>query len=397
VQGEEGTGDGESSTQGEAGQEGGDGDCAEAVAWDAALQLDWAYMGGGGLDDAVTDIALLAGGDIVVAGYAESQSDDGGEVFLRRLTQVGEEVWAKQFDTDVAQYNGQYVSVVSDGSERIYLAFTDESGPERLAMLRAYDMDGAEQWEQSWGGAGYNGARDVDLADDGSIVVASDVDFDFDLRRFDGEGNELWSDTWDGAGGANANAVVVRGDDVAVAGEDSSSALLAFYELGGAPISTQSWGTDYGDHTFGIATNGSDFFVTTIEGQQANPEDFIPGVARVRQFAADGSEGWVHDASDEQQDFGAIAVDPGGEVFAVGSLVQGMDWGNDDIGIVHLGADGELRETTLFATEPFRDVPLAVVAGECGELYVGGLIENDYEGQVNQGGADWLLLRFSRG
>ncbi len=246
------------------------------------LTLDWVSSYGGSLNDTGYDMERDQNGDIIVTGAFKGTAD---------------------FDPSSNVFN-----LTSAGNFDIYVV--------KLTAL------GEFVWAKRMGGSGFDRAHDVEIADNGDIIVSgyfrntvdfdpgmgvhnltSSGDFDAYVQRLDQNGNHIWVKPFHGTGYDRVNSMDIDGfGNIILAGTftgsldlDPSSTQFLINSGGfGAVVGYNSfvvklnslgdfiWGRNTGSTTqndlcFGVAvdTNGNVYYTGFFKGTV----DFDPGTA----------------------------------------------------------------------------------------------------------------------
>jgi uncharacterized delta-60 repeat protein len=297
-------------------------------AW--VIQLDpegnevWTYT----ITDAseANAIALLPGGDVVIAGSA---TIGGLDVLVSRINEGGE-VWTQTYDgpgslEDVA------VGVVVDGAGDIVVVGSEDAAMDDSDVwIRKYDPDGGEVWTTIHAGKGMLDDAGFGVAVDGNdnVVVAGFVDADATtadgfVARYDSGGVEDWFTTIAVDEFQVMRSVAVDGDDNVLAtgrvGADTLSIFVAKYDASGAEqwnaMHLESGGPDYG-RSVAVDAAGDAY----VAGYVNNPGHFLDLWGR--KYTADGGELWSIAYRNEEAMLddaaNAIAVDADGNVIVGG-------------------------------------------------------------------------------
>ncbi len=138
---------------------------------DASGNSVWYHTLGGGGTDSARALALLPGGDALLAGYTTTSSAGSYDAAVWRVAPDGTEVWRKTwgtgsddraFDIALAPDGGWYLAGSSSGQSL---------GSQDLWMVRA-DGTGATTWEVRRGSASFDRAHAVIALGDGSVLAA---------------------------------------------------------------------------------------------------------------------------------------------------------------------------------------------------------------------------------
>jgi hypothetical protein len=299
--------------------------------------------------------------------------------------------WARTWGgTGVDQAN----DVAADGSGAIYVVGNFDSvvdfdpGPNQDfhtgygggdAYLAKYDRAGNLQWAKTWGGNGWDEAREVCVDNYGNIYVTGDYSLtvDFDPRA---------SDDWHSSNGGQ-DAFVVR------------------YASDGTFNWAKTWGGNgtYGDAGWGVATNAASVFISGIFDGTV---DFDPSggttqytkttggsAAFLSAFASDGTFQWVKAWCTENDpavrgDGTDIITDGNttGYVYVIGSWTGTVDFDPDggiiqytctsptaDLYLTKFSYNGFFHWTRVWDAQP-RGITYDIAGGS--SLYVTGWFEN---------------------
>lgn len=219
-----------------------------------------------------------------------------------------------------------------------------------------------EHWNNTFGTAFNDGARDCLIRDDGSYVMAgftyggSNGGQDVLLTAVEADGNELWSEIHGTAGNDVAHAIcpAVEGDGVMIAGFTSDPALdrqilLMRLDAQGQHMWTTTWG-DAGIDVANdiIATANGDYIVCGYTTSTSAGEDDIC-VLRVN---AGGTVQDVYTIGSSHYEMGnAIrALDAGGYVIAAHTGMYDSTQ-NSQLYIVRIDESGNVQDEATFGTE----------------------------------------------
>lgn len=134
-------------------------------------KIEWNNTYGGTGRDGGYSIVSVSGGDYVISGWTESYGSGGRDAYILKINPSGAEEWNKTFG------GGGYdetlsVKETNDGG-LILAGITDSYGAgEEDAYILRTDGSGAEKWNKTYGGSGYDGARDIIQNTLGDYIVA---------------------------------------------------------------------------------------------------------------------------------------------------------------------------------------------------------------------------------
>jgi uncharacterized delta-60 repeat protein len=125
---------------------------------------------GGDVTDSRGGIDVAPDGSVYVAGGFQGPSGSGfaNDGLMLKLTSEGELVWARRWDGAFAEG----VAVAPDGRVVFVGQTTPDQGGDDVFMLRL-QPNGKVSDASTWGGGGFDGGRDVDVAPNGTIVVGA--------------------------------------------------------------------------------------------------------------------------------------------------------------------------------------------------------------------------------
>jgi uncharacterized delta-60 repeat protein len=209
--------------------------------------------GGADLDQG-DEVAVAPDGSVFVAGTTLSFGAGDRDAFLLKYNVDGSLAWQRTYgtapgDTGLrADEFGLGLAVASDGSAYV----TGQFGTGILFLVK-FDTNGNLLWERTWGENGTI-ANGADVGPDGSIYVAGltsafgTVQSDALLLKFTPAGDLVWAKTWGGGGFDAARDVAVGADGgIYLAGETNSfeanDAFLVKFDALGNIVWERDWGT----------------------------------------------------------------------------------------------------------------------------------------------------------
>jgi len=232
--------------------------------------LAWSWIGdpGSGYDE--TDGLVVTTDGIFIAGWTAvpGRSND---LAVGKLSLDGDLLWRRTWGTaGWDEANGQIVVT----GDTIYVA-GKYNGLNILfggnAALVAFDReDGAERWRRTWGAVGSDA---YGLIGDATGLYVVGIDFQglngqIFLRKFSLSGDPLWDRLWGGAKGEATRAVEVAEDgSVIVAGKTDSygaggnDIVVVSYSPGGQEQWSRLWGGAKSDETHGLALHGDTLYI----------------------------------------------------------------------------------------------------------------------------------------
>ncbi|WXG45852.1 MAG: hypothetical protein WED05_04105 [Candidatus Atabeyarchaeum deiterrae] len=232
------------------------------VKTDGSGNQQWNKTYGGTNDDIAYSVQQTSDGGYIVAGYTSSFGAGLSDFWLVKTDGSGNQQWNKTYGG--AGYDeAQSVQQTSDGGYLV-AGSTDSFGASFDILLVKTDGSGNQQWNKTYGGAGYDEAQSVQQTSDGGYVVAGDTTsfgaggYDFWLVKTDGSGNQQWNKTYGGAGYDEAQSVQQTPDGgYIVAGYTSSfgAGSLDFWLVKTDGSGNQQWNKTYGGAGYDAASS----------------------------------------------------------------------------------------------------------------------------------------------
>ncbi len=145
-------------------------------------------------------VAFDSSGNIVVAWVDDGASDK--EIYMLKFNQAGANIWASPKNISNSSVDDYLPSLAIDGSDNVYLSWTEDVSGVLNARLAKYDSNGIKQWEtraniSSLGNNQYDSAVAVDNALSFAYVLWTDDrngNQDVYAQKYDFNGNAQWTD-----------------------------------------------------------------------------------------------------------------------------------------------------------------------------------------------------------
>ena len=251
-------------------------------------EKEWEKIFGGKSDDCFLSVHQTNDGGFILAGYTKSFGAGDADIWLLKLDKDGEKEWENiwggaGFDkaNDIWQTtDGSYVTIF------YYESFGFNIDDDWLYKL---NIAGIKEWQKTFGGMYKDVLYQVRETDDGNyIIIGSTESFgsgkaDVWLIKTNDEGNALWNKTYGGKGNDHGYCVEQTDDGYVMVGSTES------FGSGGSDgwiIKTDEEGNLEWDATFGGERNDS---FTSL--QKTDDGYIIAG--STESFGSGGSDGWV--------------------------------------------------------------------------------------------------------
>lgn len=198
---------------------------------DAAGNIDWNKLYGGGGNDYGIYVNTTSDGGYIMTGFFENLGYGATDISLVKTDGFGNTQWAKIYGGAGSDW-GDYVEQTSDGGYLI-TAYTDSygaGGPD-VIILRV-DANGTLLWAKTYGTPGDDSqpwGNFGGITPDGGYIVCSHTNgagagnFDFWVFKTDANGNVQWSNTYGGVGEESARHIEPTPDGGYIIGGYASS------------------------------------------------------------------------------------------------------------------------------------------------------------------------------
>jgi hypothetical protein len=343
----------------------------------------WSENYGGSSSDVGKALAVDNASNVYALGYFNGTATLGGgnlgavgsqDMFLASYSSGGTHNWSQSHGGDSTD-NPQAVAVDPSGNIFVvgYFSGTASFGGPDLSgtasthiFLVKYDSSGGHQWSKSFGTSGSNHGMDVAVntagnscitgyfvnnIDFGSGALASNGGWDLFAACFSPAGSPLWSKGFGGGdsdmgravaldatgnvylGGSVAGPVDLGGGLLSGLG-GTADAFVACYGPNGAHVWSKIIGGSGYDHATAMALGpaGEVYVTGSCHGSVDLGGGVLPSFGTsdifVASYAADGAHRWSKTFGGASADLGqALAVGPGGEVYASGYFYGPADLG----------------------------------------------------------------------
>ncbi len=124
------------------------------------------------VNDAAYGVIAAPDGGYFVTGSLNGYTQDGGKIFLKKLSSVGEELWSKTYGIGI----GYSISLTHDNGKGevngIAISGSLQEGSSQDIFLLKTDLDGKKLWAKSYGGSGFEyGASMIETTGGGFAIT----------------------------------------------------------------------------------------------------------------------------------------------------------------------------------------------------------------------------------
>jgi len=404
--------------------------CSRPLSADAELTGTWVNVWGSSQEDGgyayggeAPGVAVARDGATyvagIVAGAVDGQPAVGGkDMCLVRISADGTREWIRIWGTPSSDEAGG-VAVDSNGCALVAGSSWGSIGSytnlgQYDFVLSKFDPAGSNLWTRMWGSDNADEARDVAVADDGTIYVAGHArgtigeqepvgGRDLCLTKLDANGNVLWVCIWGSTADDYGSAVAVsHAGDVYVAGEAGGSidgqpfsgtwdACLSRISSSGTHEWTRQWGNTGLDRALDVALDGATLYVTGHGGGFGGQLPVGGGDAFLCRYTTTGSVDWVEIWGSTGADAGTgVGVTPDRQVHVTGmaSWMHSFDGQpkNQYSFWSEFTPDGTGRVSRVWGGSNAEAQSLAI--GNAPRLVAAGVTYGGLEGQPGIGGQD---------
>lgn len=403
--------------------------------------IHWASCYGGSGWDNAKSIKQTTDGGYIIAGHTQSNDGDvsgihgsfGDDCWILKLDNLGGIEWQKclggsgpETGFDIQQTtDGGYIVANTSSSDDGDVTGNHGDGDYWVVKL---DVSGSIEWQNSFGGSNYDGARSIQQTSDGGYILAGatrsndgDVvgnhgEADYWLVKINGIGNIEWQKCLGGSGNDIAMSVQQTLDGgYFVAGYASSNDGDVLGNHGEADywivkingIGNIEWqnclgGSDYDTHGNAQQTIDGGFIVTgwatSIDGDITNSHGGgdnwivkLNNIGNIEWEKSFGGTDWDMGTSICQTTDGGYIT--AGKTKSNNGDVSG-NHGNSDYWIVKIGEYGNLEWQKCFGGSNDEDAYSIQQTTDGGYIVAGWSKSNDYDVQGNHGVDDFWIVKF---
>ncbi|HEX8494046.1 MAG TPA: hypothetical protein VF658_14465 [Pyrinomonadaceae bacterium] len=351
-----------------------------------AMTLSYQKTWGGPSVENAEGVAVAPDGSVYVVGgtnsFGTGAAEGDSDAFLLKYAPNGTLLWQRTYGTGrsepfLAASEVATDVAVGDGGAAVYVTGFSATGH---AFLAKFDSGGNLVWQAGWGGDGFELPEAVAVAPDGNIYMTGFTNSfgagqqDAFLVKFTAAGTMLWDRTWGGAGFDAAKDVAVAGDgSVYVAGDTNSFFANDAFLLKYAPDGNILWERDWREGTIedisgalGVATapDGS-VYVTGLASINLVGQNIF-----LLKFTSAGNLVWEKTWGARLDAALGLAVGPDGNIYVTGNTGYGE--GNGDAFVVKFLSNGKAKHASTWGGAN-NESGQAIATGADGAVYVAGV------------------------
>ncbi len=244
------------------------------VKTDAYGNMMWNQTyGGPNIDQALAMVQTNDGG-YALAGYTESFGSGSSDCWLIRTDANGNMIWNKTYGREEGESASSLVETLDGGYA---IGGSQTSGVDGFDfLLIKTDSSGNMEWNQTFGGIGWDQAYSLVVTSDGGFALAGRTksfgagSYDAWLVKTDSNGNMQWNQTYGGSGWDESQSLVVTSDGgFALAGRTKSFGAgdYDFWLVKTDSDGNMEWKQTYGganiDQALAIVQTSDDGFALT--------------------------------------------------------------------------------------------------------------------------------------
>jgi len=181
-------------------------------------EMQWRKNYGGYSYDQAYSIVQTGGGGYTIAGYTESYGAGGRDVWLIKTDSAGNVVWNKTYGGARNDYVQQAMIRASDGGYALACCTESYGAGNSDFWVIKTDSSGNVQWNKTYGWTSWDEPHSIIQTDDGSYVIAGATksvgagDYDVWILKISSSGIPQWNSTYGGADYDGAKSVIPATD-----------------------------------------------------------------------------------------------------------------------------------------------------------------------------------------
>ena len=356
----------------------------------------WTRTYGGANDDRATSIGNTMDGGYIIAGYTNSKSAGGYDVWLIRINDTGDTLWTRTYGGLNDDY-GYSVQQTSD-SGFVVVGHTSSFGNgENDVYLLRLDNQGEIIWTKTYGGSDNDYAFSVKQTFDNGFIVAGYTESfgnpvrDILLIKFNEVGDTLWTFIYDGEYWSEGHSVQQTSDGgFIVVGKEYLSAngydaLLIRLDNSGNVLWTRNYGGSETDEGYYVQQTMDGGFIFTGYTNSISEDRHVLLIKTDN----NGNALWTK-AYGENPPFGSergnfvLEVTDGG--YIIGGVTYSVDTFSEDLYVIRTNDSGEVQWTYKYGGD-FDDQATSLLKSQDGGYIIAGWTESFGDAFSNA----WLL------
>ena len=210
----------------------------------------WNRTFGGAYHDWGHSVQQTSDGGYIIAGRTDPYEGARADAWLIKTDSNGVEEWNRTFGTDACEYAAS-VQQTSDGGYIVAGRTTSYGAGMADAWLIKTDSNGIEEWNRTFGGAGYDYGYSVQQTTDGGYIMVGSTNNRQDvwLIKTDSDGMEEWDSIFGGTSmdeGYSVQQTADGGYIVAGYTESYGAGLGDVWVIKADPDGNEQWNTTCG-------------------------------------------------------------------------------------------------------------------------------------------------------
>ena len=224
----------------------------------------WNQTFGGTGYDGGCSVQQTSDSGYIICGYITSLIDTTYDVYLVKTDENGDSLWTQTFGGPNLD-QGFSVQQTTDGGYIVTGRTNSFGNGYTDVWLIKTDGNGVEQWNQTFGGPGYDGGNSVQQTSDGGyVILGKDYSFgnngqsDVYLIKTDSNGIEQWNQTYGGLledGGSNVQQTTDGGYIIIGSAKSFGNGEYDFYLIKTDGNGVEQWNQTFGGTEYDLGTS----------------------------------------------------------------------------------------------------------------------------------------------
>jgi hypothetical protein len=354
--------------------------------------------GGNGPDRGV-HLIQASDGNFVIVGNTMTKTEN-LDVYLLKFTSAGDTLWTQKFGGEKDD-NGWCVKETSDKGY-IIVGFTKSyDAIENDILLLKTDANGNKQWHKTFGGSRDDIAWSIAINNDNGYTMAAQTssfgsgELDAYLIRTDANGDTLWTKTYGGpkvdrvfsVDLANDGSILLAGITYSFGAGDRDAYLLKT-DKNGKLLWQKAYGGPGYDNAHTVIVNKENNVILTGYGDywgvESKRDMFL------KQIDQEGKEIWLKTYGGSENDHAMTVLQTNDGGYILTGYTQSFGKGDWDAYVVKTDAKGDTLWTNTYGT-PAPDSGYDIIQSRDGDYFVTGKSHG-----LGHPEGDVLLIKISR-